>query len=392
MPTAILTLGRLPKALAVARALRSQGYRIVVAEPFALHVSRVSRDVARSYTLPAPNLDPDGYRSALLDIIAREQAELLVPISEEAYYALNIRPELPPGVTLFGPEEHLYKKLADKLQFIDLAASKGLPVPASARVTSAEAEAIAKRGDFVTKPINGCSGIAVEYHQSGTQLKREDGNLLVQQRLDGRVVSSLSLVRQGAVQATSTYRGQVYAGTVAICFERETADIAVAVEDWITRFMADIDYTGFVSFDFIVDAHGVPRAIECNPRLTSGVHFFEPQSLGHAITAAAPAPPLPHACDSWQWHYSTLTEAYSALFSGNLGEFGRRMKLCWSVPDVVWSWRDPLPFLLMTPLSWPILKPALFEGISLGEACQRDISPLWAGTPSQKIRRTRNEA
>ena len=68
------------------------------------------------------------------------------------------------------------------------------------------------------------------------------------------------------------------------------------------------------------------------------------------------------------------------------------MKLCWSVPDVVWSWRDPLPFLLMTPLSWPILKPALFEGISLGEACQRDISPLWAGTPSQKIRRTRNEA
>ena len=83
MPTAILTLGRLPKALAVARALRSQGYRIVVAEPFALHVSRVSRDVARSYTLPAPNLDPDGYRAALLDVIEREQAELLVPISEE---------------------------------------------------------------------------------------------------------------------------------------------------------------------------------------------------------------------------------------------------------------------------------------------------------------------
>ena len=68
MPTAILTLGRLPKALAVARALRSQGYRIVVAEPFALHVSRVSRDVARSYTLPAPNLDPDGYEQPAVSL------------------------------------------------------------------------------------------------------------------------------------------------------------------------------------------------------------------------------------------------------------------------------------------------------------------------------------
>ncbi len=392
MPTALITLGRLPKALAIARALKTQGYRIIVAEPFGWHVSRVSRDVAQSYVLPSPNKNPAAYREALLDLVHSESIDVVVPISEEAHYVLGIRHLLPPGVVLFGPEEHVYRCLADKSAFIELADSKGLAVPASGKASDQRAVEIASNCDYITKPINGCSGMDVEAHAAGTPLAQRDASVLVQQKIEGRVVSSLSLVRQGEVQATAVYRGQVYAGTVAICFEREGTDVGQGIQNWIKTFLEDLDYTGFIGFDFIVDSQGIAQAIECNPRLTSGVHFFDESSLGRAITAPVPVPPQPHAIGRWQWRYSTLTEAYSALFAGDFREFRRRLKLSWSVSDVVWSWRDPLPFLLMTPLSWPILKPALFEGVSLGEACQRDISPLWASSVEGDIRRVGSEA
>jgi hypothetical protein len=38
-----------------------------------------------------------------------------------------------------------------------------------------------------------------------------------------------------------------------------------------------------------------------------------------------------------------------------------------------------MPFLLMTPMSWEILWPAITGGISLGEATQRDIAWFSSG-------------
>lgn len=77
----------------------------------------------------------------------------------------------------------------------------------------------------------------------------------------------------------------------------------------------------------------------------------------------------------YQWAYSTLTEAYRGAFKA--GEFRRRMGEMIRAQDVVWSARDPLPFLLMTPLSWEILWPAMTSRRTLGEATQGDIA--WYG-------------
>ena len=56
-PTVLLTLGRLPKALEVARALRGAGCRVIVAEPFRRHLTGASRAVARSVVVPSPVAD-----------------------------------------------------------------------------------------------------------------------------------------------------------------------------------------------------------------------------------------------------------------------------------------------------------------------------------------------
>ena len=46
---------------------------------------------------------------------------------------------------------------------------------------------------------------------------------------------------------------------------------APGVRAWVERFVAGYGLTGQVSFDFMEDADGVVRAIECNPRTHSAI-------------------------------------------------------------------------------------------------------------------------
>ena len=61
MTTALLTLGRLPKALDIARALHGAGVRVIVAEPFRRHLSGVSNAVDRNFVVTAPAVDGPRY-------------------------------------------------------------------------------------------------------------------------------------------------------------------------------------------------------------------------------------------------------------------------------------------------------------------------------------------
>ena len=379
MPTALITLGRLPKALTLARLLRRAGYRVIVAEPFRWHIGRVSRAIDRCYTTPAPNSDAIAYRETLLQIIARECVSLVVPVSEEIHHVLPLRQSLPSEIRILGPLWDDYQTCADKLLFVRHAKALGLRTPTTYLLDTPEAAALASHTQCIYKPRRGCSGLGVT--QNAGEAREENGSqgVIAQAFVAGRVVSSLSLMRAGRIVNSVVYEGKTYAGSVAICFERisPTPDVAA----WITTWCESFNFDGFIALDLIIDSEGNPWGIECNPRLTSGIHFFNSINAvcGEVPAATGDLPPEQNAAEvrRWQWAYSTLTEAYSELFHGRPGGFLRNMRLLLSSRDCVWSMRDPLPFLLMTPLSAPILWPAIVEGVSMGEACQRDIAPLW---------------
>ncbi|MEE4279200.1 MAG: ATP-grasp domain-containing protein [Halieaceae bacterium] len=373
-PTVLLTLGRLPKALALVRACHAAGCRVLVADPFRWHLCRPSRDVDRCFRVSAPN-DPNGdYIGDLLRIVDEEKVDIVLPVSEEALHVVRVADALPPGVRLWTARREQLGLLHDKLSFVERVNELGLAAPASAAGGSAEATAIAAAQDFVVKPRHSCSGIGLRLARAGEPLGELDARSIVQARVDGDHLSSLSLVHDGREIVTIVYRGRVFAGTVAICFER--VDDAGVVEDWVSAFLRDSDYSGFIAFDFIVDANGRAQAIECNPRVTSGVHFLDAAALGQALLDPASCTGVPHAeAVRQQWAYSTLTETYASLLRPR--EFLRRFGELRRARDVVWSARDPMPFLLMTPMSWEILWPAMTSKLTLGEATQRDIA--WFG-------------
>jgi predicted ATP-grasp superfamily ATP-dependent carboligase len=370
----LLTLGRLPKALELARALKRAGCKVFVADPYGSHLCKPSRAVKRSFKVTAPNTDPGAYCRDLLDIIIGEGIDLVVPVSEEAPQLAPLAGSLPSGTHLFGPDGPTLAVLGNKLHFADRARELGLAVPETHRANRAEAAALAARTDHVIKPVHGSSGNGLRLRRAGEPLRSGDvsADNLVQRRIHGRHVSSFTLARGGEALVTVAYEGGIMSGTTAVSFIR--VDDAPQVVDWVEAFVAAKGFDGFISFDFIIDEAGTAYAIECNPRLTSGVHFVRHGTLAAFVTGAAlPVGSQLKPKRKLQEGHTGLTEVYAALFTGKLREASRRLGHLVTSKDVLFELRDPLPFLLMTPMSWPVLSRVMFRGMSFGEAATHDI-------------------
>ncbi|MCS6891059.1 MAG: ATP-grasp domain-containing protein [Rhodovarius sp.] len=361
--TVVLTLGRLPKALDLARSFAGAGWRVVVAEPFARTLVGASRMVAARHRLPAPAHDHAGYIAALARIAEAEGARLILPVSEETVHVAHLAGPVP----VFTMPAATVLRMHSKLGFIEAAQAIGLAVPESHPSGSAAARALAARSDVVIKPLHSCSGRGLRVLRAGDAPPEEPG-FVVQRRIAGQVISSCTLAHGGRIASTSLYRGALFSGSVAIAFERiEHA----ATEEWIERFVAATGWTGFISFDFILDERGRPWGIECNPRTTSGLHFWRTEDIAPAILE--PGQPLRHRPERlMQQAYAVLTEAWSALLHRK-GTLRRSLSMLARARDVSWSRSDPMPFLTMTWTSWPIIREALRRGMTLGEVATLDV-------------------
>lgn len=371
----LLTLGRLAKGLELARSLHRAGHRVIIADPFRWHLSKPSRAITKSYQVTAPNSDLEQYLHDLLEIIERDAIDLVVPVSEEALYASRLASRLPTRTGLYGPSFETMARLHDKLAFAQKCKALGFAAPETYAAHTEAARDLAARSDYVIKPMHGCSGLGVALRSRGQPLSDQDAQpgKLVQRRLHGRQISSFSVARKGKVQVTALYEGDVYLGTVSVRFKR--VQTLPSVERWIAEFISAEAYDGFISFDFFVDDQGTPSAIECNPRLTSGVHLIDRDDLAAAVTGGDIQAFRFKPNKTFQDAHAALTVAVGAIMRP-LTYFKLLGKIL-TTKDVVFNWRDPVPFFLMTPMSWDTIRPGLFEGVPLADAVTRDI--LWQG-------------
>lgn len=370
MTTVLLTLGRLPKALDLARGFQAAGARVLVAEPMKRHLTGASNSVAASFVTRPPAQDHSGYIDDLLAIVAREKVDLVCPVSEESMHVGYLRGRLPPGVRLAAPPGEVLTGLHSKLGFVETAQRNGLPIPDSARADTPEAAAIAAAGRHVVKPILSCGGRDIRIRDAGP-LEAPSPADLVQRFVGGTHLSSFTLARGGRNLVTAIYQGTLMSGTVAVRFAQVRNP---AIEAWIAQFIAATGYEGFLSFDFILDGDR-PLAIECNPRVTSGIHFVEPEPLARTLLDPDSLSPIPLRPEpERQQFYAVLTEVQSRFWRKGGGRAARDL---FATPDVSWHPADPMPFLTMTYTAWPIIRAARETGLSFGEIATRDID--WNG-------------
>lgn len=366
MNTVLLTLGRLPKALDIARSFAAAGWRVVVAEPHRRHLAGASRSVARSIRVTAPALDPAAYLRDLAQVAAEQDVSLVVPVSEEAMHVAFLRPLLPDGVRLLAMLPELVLRLHDKHGFALAAAAAGLAVPDTFALDDPAARDLADATDVIVKPTHSCSGRGVRRIPRGTPLPPPEP-AVVQRLLAGAEHSSCTLALEGRVRGTAVYRGTLMSGSVAVGFERVDHP---AIDAWIARFVAATGWTGFIAFDFIVDAAGTPWGIECNPRTTSGLHFFAEADLAAAILD--PTHPLRFRPERrLQQFWSCVTETQDSF--GDWPRFRANLRHLFGTRDVTWRATDPLPLLTMPWTAWPIISEAKKRGVPFGEVATLDV-------------------
>jgi len=370
MSTVLVTLGRLPKALDLCRSFALAGWRVVVAEPHARHLCGASNSVTRSLRVPAPAEGKRAYLKALAEIARFHGAQLVVPVSEEAMHVAFL-PALLPDLPVFAMPPGTMLALHHKGGFVEAAQAADVAVPETHPLGSDAAAAMAREGRVVVKPAHSAAGRGVRVIDPGQALPPADSGepAVVQRFLPGPEYSSCSIARGGRVLGTAIYRGVQFAGSVAVAFERVAHAEA---EAWIARMVAALGWTGFISFDMREDEAGRIHGIECNPRTTSGLHFFRTADIAPAILGARDEVRMREETRLQQF-WSCLTETQLAAFRREKAALGHLRGLV-TTRDVTWAARDPMPLLTMPWTAWPILREAAHKRVPFGEVATLDVA------------------
>ncbi len=372
MANLLLTGGRAPATLELARLMRAAGHRVVMAESAALHLTQPSAAIQRHYRVPAPRQAPAAFGAALLRICAAENIDLVIPTCEEVFYVAQIHDRLPGRV--FGEPLERLRPLHSKWDFVQRARRYGLSVPATQLLTStAERDAVLpEAGDLVFKPVYSRFAAKTVIRPTRAQaeavLPSPQNPWVAQAFIPGRQFCSYSLAHAGRLAAHTVYLTEFTAGQGStIAFQHHPH---AAIQRWVDQFVAQEQFTGQIAFDFIESAAGQVTALECNPRTTSGLHLLAAEPGLAQAFLACPEQPITPAAGARPQLLALAMWVYGLPALRTPARFRRWAELMRAGRDVIFRLNDPLPALWQ----WVGL------GYFLGQSWRRRITPLEAST------------
>jgi len=213
----LLTGGRAPATLELARAFWRAGHTVYSAESLPGSLSAASRAVHANFLVPAPRQHTGAFIQALRTIILENKIDLLIPTCEEVFYVSMGRVEFPCRVFVEALEP--LEELHNKARFARLAAAHGLPVPETCLVEqAADLDAVFARWPaLVLKPVYSRFAartlIRPGLAQARAELARQPESAWVAQVfVPGRQICTYSLCHQGRITAHCAYPSDFTAG------------------------------------------------------------------------------------------------------------------------------------------------------------------------------------
>lgn len=395
----LLTGGRAPVALDLARQLSASGHDVFMAESCPCHLCIRSNAIVKNYTVPKPNENPDAYVLKLEEIIDEENIDWLIPTCEEIFYVARGLQVLSNKCRVFVDSYDKLKRLHSKWDFMTAVTEAGLPhAPATYLLQDKKdvEEILSARGKWVFKRVYSrfSSNVIIVNNENNhiipkqmtrekilsllcndLQSKSDESLWVAQQFISGKSYCSYSVVINGQMTAHAVYPVEFTAGPGA-CVNFQTVDHP-DIYNWVKRFVEFEDFTGQIAFDFIVTDGGDVYPIECNPRTTSGIHLFkEVDCLDQAFFQT-------HYKGAIQPNVKTKAMLAPAMLSYGLFQI-RSLSLAWKwlklfiqSKEVIFRMRDPLPFFQQFSLLWWSIKLSRQKKVSVMEATTLDIE--WNG-------------
>ncbi|QST02101.1 ATP-grasp domain-containing protein (plasmid) [Pontibacillus sp. ALD_SL1] len=371
----LLTGGRAPATLELARMFGKQGHEVHVADSFSYSISRYSKYVT-FHEIRSPRQDESQYIEDLNNIIDENGISLLVPTCEEIFYIAKHKDVFPSSCVVFTEEIEVLETLHRKDRFIQLVKQLGYAAPETHSVSDVRGwESFfqkRKKEEWVAKPVysrfsNGTC-FSADFPEAVERLKR-GVPYVIQALVKGKQYCTYSISVDGELLAHTQYealhRGK---GGASVAFKHEERR---ELERWVRSFVRKMRFTGSIAFDFILTEEGGWLPIECNPRVTSGIHLFRGCFL-------------PGLFSQEKERVFPCKEGFmiSALCLWNEGK--RILTLNQKMPpypkgykDIFFDQEDPGPFLYQGISLYGWRREAKRLGVSITEASTYDIQ--WDG-------------
>ena len=332
--------------LQTARVLSRAGYDVYAADSTCANLCLFSNKVHKFFKLP-PAKSPS-YQAALIRIIKEEKIDFLVPACEEIFYISGFLSTLQTYCEVLCDTREKLLLLHDKWSFYQYLSQHNIKTPDTYLASQLPVRLEHKR---VIKPRFSRFASQVAYSRRIAPKKHSD-SYIVQPFVKGQALCSYALVKNGQILAHTVYTTLLNAGKGAGILLQQTENKEI---ERIVSFIAqNLHFTGQLAFDFIKAPDGL-YAIECNPRMTSGLAFM-PQNL---LPLLAPGNKEVLFPDTQSVSLALAVFIYFPLQP--FKTFYYLKELC-QAKEMIWDRADIKPFFMQTAVSAYWLWKGLFHG------------------------------
>jgi predicted ATP-grasp superfamily ATP-dependent carboligase len=342
----LVTSSRMPFALAMVRKLADAGHEVYAADDTDLAPGSHSKYLSGHFVTASPREATEQFVSDVERIAGEASIDLVLPAFEEAFYLSTQHARLNRVARLFTPPFATLARLHDKATFQRLVARLELPTPQTVVATSDEelrsalssfpryfARAAFSRGGVSLLTNTGPLAGSVEVDDCRPT---QASPWLVQEFVDGPTVCTYSTVHDGRVAAHCMYRiPRQWKHSTGIGFESMDGAESLGL---IEPILAEVGYTGQVSFDFVATDDGL-TLIECNPRATDGALLMSSEQLSDGIAGASAQTSMVPEGEEIQLDLALIGDG----FSGHLQRLPETIRDLARVHDAGDGWHDPLP-------------------------------------------------
>lgn len=371
----LITGSRAPSTLFLIRKLAKAGYRIIAAESCDYYLGKYSSFVAKKYKITAPNDNFEKFIKNIVEIIKKENINLIIPTCEEIFHISKGKDILERYCQVFCDDSDKLIELHNKWSFYNKIKNSDytIKLPQSWRVENLDGikKVIEKDKKYILKPI--FSRFATKVAIIDKMPKEfKEGKYILQEFIKGEQFCSYSIIKNNNLCLHSDYKTTFSAdGGATIAFQYAKNQ---KILDFIQDFSKKENFEGQIAFDFIQNEEGL-YLIECNPRLTSGIQVFDED-----ISKAFVSDEQMETCYPKEETKSILFIAMLIYGLSNVHSFEDLIdlfKTLFSSKDAILDKNDIMPFLMQGFVMAMMIISGLKKNINLKEISTYDIE--WNG-------------
>lgn len=290
MANYLITGARAPVVLDIARCLGQHGHLVYVTDPWQYPIGSQSKWVLACLQTAEPVSQTQQYINDLNEIIRTYQIDYILPTCEEIFYLAKHRKDLDNNCQLLADSMTKLESFHSKHKILSAASGCGITLPHTLYIrSSSDIPRDINYEMHVLKPEYCRFGLSVITELSKHKLERwihdnPSGGLL-QQKITGTEYCTFSIAHHGHLTTHITYRPKYrLQHSASFYFEPVQHN---HIKHFVEKFIQKHHFSGAIAFDIIESATGQLYLIECNPRVSSGIHCLPAIDLAAAYHGKA---------------------------------------------------------------------------------------------------------